>query len=37
MGYLYQRTHRLLPSLTVHSLLNGVSLWALWVQVHAEK
>jgi hypothetical protein len=36
MGYLYQRTHRLLPSLTVHALLNGLSMWGLWVQVHAE-
>jgi len=33
MGYLYQRTHRLLPSLIVHMLLNGLSMWGLWVQV----
>src|SRR4029079_10689753 len=33
MGYLYQRTHRLLPSLVVHSLLNSFSMWGLWVQV----
>jgi membrane protease YdiL (CAAX protease family) len=33
MGYLYQRTHRLLPSLTIHALLNAFSLWGLWVQV----
>jgi membrane protease YdiL (CAAX protease family) len=31
MGYLYQRTHRLLPSLIVHSLLNSLSMWGLWV------
>lgn len=33
MGYLYQRTHRLLPSLVVHAALNGLSMWGLWVQV----
>jgi membrane protease YdiL (CAAX protease family) len=33
MGYLYQRTHRLLPSLVVHTALNGASMWGLWVQV----
>jgi len=33
MGYLYQRTHRLLPSLTVHACLNALSMWGLWVQV----
>jgi membrane protease YdiL (CAAX protease family) len=36
MGYLYQRTHRLLPSLTVHCLLNSYSLWGLWIQVQNE-
>jgi membrane protease YdiL (CAAX protease family) len=36
MGYLYQRTHRVLPSLTVHALLNGLSMWGLWVQVQSE-
>ncbi len=35
MGYLYQRTHRLLPSLVVHAALNGLSMWGLWVQVSA--
>jgi membrane protease YdiL (CAAX protease family) len=33
LGYLYQRTHRLLPSLIVHAALNSLSLWGLWVQV----
>ena len=33
MGYLYQRTHRLLPSLIVHALLNSLSMWGLWVAV----
>jgi len=33
MGYLYQRTHRLLPSLVVHALVNSSSMLALWVQV----
>jgi membrane protease YdiL (CAAX protease family) len=36
MGYLYQRTHRLLPSLVVHCLLNSYSLWGLWIQVHTN-
>lgn len=34
MGYVYQRTHRLLPSLIVHVLLNGFSMWAFWIQVY---
>lgn len=37
MGYLNQRTHRLVPSLTVHALLNALSMCALWVQVHTDK
>lgn len=35
MGYLYQRTHRLVPSLTVHVLLNSLSMFGLWLQVYA--
>ena len=34
LGYLYRRTHRLLPSLIVHAALNSLSLWGLWVQVN---
>jgi membrane protease YdiL (CAAX protease family) len=34
LGYLYQRTHRLVPVLVVHSLLNALSMWGLWVTVH---
>ncbi len=34
MGYLYQRTHRILPSLVVHTLLNALSMWGLWVEAH---
>lgn len=30
LGYLYQRTHRLLPSLVVHMGLNGLSMATLW-------
>jgi membrane protease YdiL (CAAX protease family) len=37
MGYLYQRTHRLLPSLVVHTLVNSSSMLALWVQVYEGK
>jgi membrane protease YdiL (CAAX protease family) len=34
MGYLYQRTHRLVPSLVVHTLLNSLSMLGLWIQVY---
>ena len=37
MGYLYQRTHRLLPSLIIHILINTCSMLALWVQVYDVK
>jgi membrane protease YdiL (CAAX protease family) len=30
LGYLYQRTHRLLPSLVVHVGLNGLSMASIW-------
>jgi len=30
LGYLYQRTHRLLPSITLHAMLNATSLAILW-------
>jgi membrane protease YdiL (CAAX protease family) len=30
MGYVYQRTHRLVPSMVTHALFNGMSLFALW-------
>ncbi len=33
LGYLYQRTHRLWPSLVVHMLLNGGSIVILWLTV----
>jgi membrane protease YdiL (CAAX protease family) len=35
LGYLYQRTHRLWPSLTVHMLLNAGTMLVLWLQVAA--
>jgi membrane protease YdiL (CAAX protease family) len=37
MGYLYQRTHSLIPSLVVHTLLNSLSLFGLWLQVYVLK
>jgi hypothetical protein len=37
MGYLYQRTHSVIPSLTVHMCLNGLSMWGLWIQVFELK
>jgi membrane protease YdiL (CAAX protease family) len=33
LGYLYQRTHRIWPSLILHFVLNSASLALLWVQV----
>ena len=35
MGYLYQRTHRVVPSLVVHALLNSLSMFGLWLQIYA--
>ena len=32
LGYLYQRTHRIVPSITAHMLLNGYSLILAWLQ-----
>lgn len=33
LGYLYQRTHRIWPSLTAHFLLNAMSMGFLWWQI----
>jgi membrane protease YdiL (CAAX protease family) len=30
LGYLYQRTHRIVPSIVCHALFNATSLLALW-------
>ena len=30
LGYVYQRTHRIVPSIVTHALFNGMSLFALW-------
>ena len=35
LGYLYHQTHRLLPSLVVHALLNGSTFLSLWWMVHS--
>ena len=35
MGYLYQRTHSVVPGLVVHVLLNSLSMLGLWLQVYA--
>jgi membrane protease YdiL (CAAX protease family) len=37
LGYLYQRTGRILPSLTLHFLLNGVSLVMLMFELYGPK
>jgi membrane protease YdiL (CAAX protease family) len=31
LGYLYQRTHRILPCIVLHALFNGFSLGILWL------
>ena len=35
LGYMYQRTHRLLPCITLHALLNTTSIAMLWLSVAA--
>lgn len=35
LGYLYQRTHRIFPSIVCHALFNGMSLLAAWSQAGA--
>jgi membrane protease YdiL (CAAX protease family) len=30
LGYVYQRTHRIVPCMVTHALFNGTSLVALW-------
>ena len=30
LGYVYQRTHRIVPSIVTHALFNGMSLFVLW-------
>jgi membrane protease YdiL (CAAX protease family) len=35
LGYLYQRTHRILPSIVCHALFNGFSLLMLWLALAA--
>lgn len=32
LGYLYQSTHRVLPCVVVHMSLNGMTIFALWLQ-----
>ncbi|HEX3998353.1 MAG TPA: CPBP family intramembrane glutamic endopeptidase [Pirellulales bacterium] len=34
LGYLYQRSHRIWPSMTTHFLLNATTMTALWFQIH---
>jgi membrane protease YdiL (CAAX protease family) len=33
LGYLYQRTHRIVPSMTAHALFNSYSMAMLWLSV----
>jgi len=34
LGIIYHRTHRVLPCIVIHMLLNGCSLVVLWLAVH---
>ena len=36
LGYLYQRTHRLVPCITAHALFNAYSMGLLWLQINGE-
>jgi membrane protease YdiL (CAAX protease family) len=36
LGYVYQRTHRLWPCIVIHMLLNGVSMFMLWLAIQFE-
>ena len=33
LGYLYNKTHRLLPCIVVHMLFNGFSLACVWLPI----
>lgn len=33
LGYIYQRTHRIVPSMVCHGLFNGFSILMLWLQL----
>jgi membrane protease YdiL (CAAX protease family) len=35
LGYVYQRTHRIVPCMVTHALFNGASLFALWRVISA--
>jgi len=32
LGYLYYRTHRVLPCIVMHMCLNGCSMWIAWLE-----
>lgn len=35
LGYLYERTHRIVPAITLHFLVNGLAMCELWFLIHA--
>ena len=37
LGYCYQRTHRIVPSIVTHALFNALSLFALWRVMSADR
>jgi membrane protease YdiL (CAAX protease family) len=37
LGYIYQRTHRILPSIVTHATFNAFAMFILWrMQLHAK-
>lgn len=36
LGYIYQRTQRVLPCILIHMACNAISLFALWVSLHSS-
>ncbi len=36
LGYLYERTHRILPCIFAHAVFNGISLAAMWLQLQVQ-
>jgi membrane protease YdiL (CAAX protease family) len=37
LGYVYQRTHHILPSVVAHMAFNGITILLMWLQIQAGK
>ena len=37
LGYVYQRTHRIVPCIVLHMLFNAFSLTLVWIQIAASE